>query len=106
MGEHESVTATLTAAGATDSIAGLYRGAGGMLNISIYGTAAWSATVSLKRRFGSSGSWATVKQYDYSDAVSYSIQEQLVEFEPGVQYKLEIDTGDYASGTVYLRLSR
>ena len=83
-----------------------YEGEEAGLNISVWGDAEWSATVTLERRFSSTGTWMAVKQYTYADAVEHSIQEQLADWEKAAQYRIGVAAGDYSSGTINLRLGR
>lgn len=69
----------------------------GDLNISVSGT--FSGTVTLQRKFGSSGTAVDVEDY------TTTYEGQLNEFEKEVYYRLGIKTGNYTSGTAVLRLS-
>lgn len=103
---HTAVVDTATADSAwTDSLTAAHWQGGHYLNVSIYGTASWSATVTLQRKFGTSGPWLDVQEWTYSDAVDHSIQTSITDYEPTVYYRVGIDTA-YTSGTIYLRLSR
>lgn len=106
--QHGNVTATINADTGiyTTSIGASYRGSATPVNISIYGASAWVATINVERRFGSTGTWMVVKQYSASDAINNSIQEQIFDSEPGVQYRIGCASGNYTSGTISARLSK
>ena len=70
----------------------------GYLNISISGT--FVATVTLQRRFNEDG---TAHEVDTWTAVD---QNNLQDYEHGVEYRIGVAAGDYTSGTVDLRLSQ
>lgn len=70
----------------------------GFLNISVSGS--WSGTVTLQRRFGSSGTFYDVETW------TANAEKALIDPERKVQYRLGIKTGDYSSGVATCRLGR
>jgi hypothetical protein len=99
---HEHVSATITAQATwTDPIAPVHKSATGFLNISVYG-ATWSATVTLQRRFyhGAWTDWVDVEEFTENS------EKQLYDLEPKCQYRIGVDTGDWTSGSVVVRLSK
>lgn len=93
------VSANITAQNTfTDAITPTAKGRSGYLNISVSGT--WVGTVTLQRRYGSSGT--------YFDVITWSanVETALQDREFQVQYRLGIKTGEFTSGTAVLRLGR
>lgn len=70
----------------------------GQFNISVSGT--WAGTVTLQRRFGTSGSALDVEAY------TANTEKQAVEAEDDVYYRAGVKTGEYTSGTAELRISQ
>lgn len=106
---HDSRTATVDADNNTFTglISPTHKGKGGELNVSIYAASSWSATVSLQRTFDDGTTYITVKEYTYADATAaHDIAERIVDYEPDSRYRMGVATGDYTSGTIYLRLSK
>lgn len=71
----------------------------GFLNLSVSGSS-WTATVTLQRSFDSGSTWLDV------DTFAENTEKFLVDYEPGVLYRIGVATGGYTSGTVTVRLSR
>lgn len=69
----------------------------GKFNVSVSGT--WAGTMTLQRRFGSSGSTLDV------EAFTANTEKQGDEPEPGVEYRIGCKTGEYTSGTAECRVS-
>lgn len=82
----------------TSALAPAAKGRSGFLNISISGT--WVGTVTLQRRFTSSGTYFDVKTW------TANTEKAIVDPESQVQYRIGIKTGEYTSGTADVRLSR
>lgn len=57
------------------------------------------ATVHLQRRFTSTGNWIDVELY------TNTVNKVIEELETGIEYRLFCKTGNYTSGSGYLRLS-
>jgi hypothetical protein len=71
---------------------------GGFMNVSISGT--WAGTVTLQRRFGTTGTWTNYETF------TSNYEGYFYESEGGVQYRIGIATGQFTSGTAVLRLSK
>lgn len=72
----------------------------GKFNLSISGTSAWSATVQVQRRFGSTGIWRKITAYT-TNAEEVGISEGS-----SVHYRAGIPTTMYVSGKVTVRLAQ
>lgn len=83
----------------TASISPTYNNIKGNLNISVIYSDTGSATTKLQRTFNNGITWGTVKSY------SASAENQLVDQEAGVKYRIGVDVGEYESGTITVRLS-
>jgi hypothetical protein len=70
----------------------------GYFNVSISGT--WDATVTAQRSFDSGSTWYDVATW------TANTQEYGLEPERGVQYRIGIKTGEFASGQADVRLSQ
>lgn len=70
----------------------------GWLNLSVSGT--FVATVTLQRRFADDQTARDVEAYT---AVT---DKSIVDYEPGVEYRVGVKTGGYGSGSVVMRLSK
>lgn len=70
----------------------------GRLNMSISGT--FVATVTLQRRFADDQTPKAVNTY------TATAEQSVVDYEPGVEYRVGVATGGYTSGSVSLRLSK
>lgn len=70
----------------------------GEFNLQLSGT--WVATVTVLRKFNDDATWYPVETFTENGA--------YVGSEPGrkVTYKVGVETGDYTSGTVVIRISQ
>ena len=69
-------------------------------NLSVSSTASWTGTVTIQRKFGSTGKTLDVDTYT-SDIETYGVEP-----EDQVFYRGGVKTGDYTSGKVHIRLSQ
>lgn len=86
----------------TDTITPCLYNDSGRMNISVrYNTASRAPIVRLQRSFDGGATWGTVKKY------GDSTENQLVDHEGAVIYRLGVDTGEFGADTtsVYVRLS-
>ena len=70
----------------------------GRLNLSVSGT--FVATVTLQRRFADDSVAKAVETY------TAATEQTVVDYEPGVEYRVGVATGNFTSGSVSLRLSK
>ncbi len=90
----KSVTKTVTGANQFSDAVELT----GYFNISISGS--WTATVTVQRSFDSGSNWLDVETW------TANTEEYGLESEKGIYYRVGVDTGDYTTGSVVLRLSQ